>query len=95
VPTTEEKKKLLHHGLPVVSNKTFDAIFHVYAGKKWGQHLEQVKDRLIEENPYLIKFIESQIGKFPPELHNVMFEIAIGTVAVLELQDMVNKKHAK
>jgi hypothetical protein len=43
----------------------------------------------------LIKFIESQIGKYPRELHNAMFEIAIGTVAVLQLQDLVAKKDAQ
>jgi hypothetical protein len=95
MPIAEEKKKLLDQGLPVVSSKTLDALFHVYAGKKWGQHLEQVRDRLIQENPNLIKFIESQIGKFPRELHDAIFEIVIGTVAVLELQEMVDRKNVK
>jgi hypothetical protein len=95
MPTADEKKKLLDQGLPVVSSKTYDAIFHVYAGKKWGQHLARVRDKLIQGNPHLIKFIENQIGKYPRELHNAMFEIAIGTIAVLELQDKVDNKDTK
>jgi hypothetical protein len=39
MPIIEPKKELFSQGLPVVSAKTIDAIFQVYAGKKWGNIL--------------------------------------------------------
>jgi hypothetical protein len=59
------KKKLARGGLPIVSGDTIDAIHHVYAGKKWGKYLTAFRDRLLQENPHLVTFIESQIGKYP------------------------------
>jgi hypothetical protein len=81
--------------LPVVSGNTIDAIYHVYGGQRWGEHLTGYKDRLIHENPHLVKFIESQISKFPPNIHTAMFEIVIGTLTVLEHQGLVNAKRQK
>jgi hypothetical protein len=78
--------------LPVVSAKTVDAIFQVYAGKKWGKHLSELRDRLLQENPELVKFIENQVGKYPPESHNAMFEVIMGVISVLDHQAMVDKK---
>ena len=92
--SADQQKKTAGQRLPIVSGNTVEALHHVYAGKKWGKHLTGVRDRLIGENPHLAKFIESQISKYPRALHNAMFEIAIGTVAVLELQNMVDKKGA-
>jgi hypothetical protein len=82
-------------GLPVVSGHTIDAIYHVYGGKRWGEHLTAYKDRLIHENPELVKFIERQISKFPRNMHTAMFEIVIGTLTLLEHQTMVNAKRQK
>jgi hypothetical protein len=79
-------------GLPIVTGNTIDAIHHVYAGKKWGQHLTAVRDRLIHENPHLVKFIESQISKFPSNIHTAMFEIVTGTLTVLEHQSLAKAK---
>ena len=70
----EKQKKQTHIGLPIVSNKTVDAIHHVY------------------ENPHLVKFIESQIGKYPQSTHTAMFEVVIGTLTVMEHQFLVDKK---
>jgi hypothetical protein len=89
--TYKQKKKLSGKGLPVVSSNTIDAMFQVYAGKKWGKHLSEVRDRLLQENPHLVKFIENQVGKFPVELHNPLFEIFIGAISALEHQIMVDK----
>jgi hypothetical protein len=87
-----EKNKLIKQYLPVVSKKTLDALHHVYAGKKWGVHLTELREDLLRDNPNLVKFIESQVGKYPRELHNAMFEIVIGTIAILRLQGMVDEK---
>jgi hypothetical protein len=64
----------------------------VYAGKKWGKHLSVFRDRLIQENPQLVKFIESQISKYPQSLHTAMFEVVIGTLSILENQSLVDAK---
>lgn len=80
------------HGLPVVSKSTFDSIWENYTKReRWGDHLEEVKVRLLQENPYLTRFIESQVSKFAPELHNEVFAILVGTIAVLEHQASANK----
>jgi hypothetical protein len=49
----------------------------------------------VEKNPHLVKFIESQIGKYPQSLHTAMFEIVIGTLSVMEHQSLVDKKDSK
>jgi hypothetical protein len=89
---TGEKSVLLGQGLPVVSNKTIDALYQVYAGKKWGIHLTELREILLRDNPNLAKFIERQVGKYPPEFHNAMFEVVIGTIAVLRLQGVMDEK---
>jgi hypothetical protein len=92
MPIIEPKKELFSQGLPVVSAKTVDAIFQVYAGKKWGKHLAELRDRLLQENPRLVKFIENQAGKYPSKLHNAMFEVIMGVISVLDHQAMVDNK---
>ena len=88
----DSNKTLLNQGTPEVSKKTLDAVYEVYAGKKWGIHLSEVREILLRDNPNLVKFIERQVGKYPRELHNAMFEVVIGTIAVLRLQWMVDEK---
>ena len=78
--------------MPWVSNKTIDALYQVYAGGKWGKHLTELQGILLRDNPNLVKFIESQVGKYPRELHNAMFEVVIGTLAVLRLQGLLDEK---
>jgi hypothetical protein len=77
-------------GLPIVSPHTIDAIQHVYAGKKWGKQLTEYKDRLLQENPHLVRFIENQVSQYPRSLHAAMFEVVIGTLTVLEHQALVD-----
>jgi hypothetical protein len=93
--STKQQKTTIGHGLPIVTGKTLDAIHHVYAGKKWGKHLTAVRDRLVQENPQLVRFIESQIGKYPRNLHTAMFEVVIGTLTVLEHQTLVENGGVK
>jgi hypothetical protein len=77
-------------GLPVVTRESIDSIKQMY-GEKWGEHLEEVKARMVKENPVLVEFINNQVGKYPPQLHNPMFEVIVGTIAVLEHQARANK----
>ena len=95
MPITGEKNKILDQGLPVVSNKTIDALYQVYAGKKWGVHLNELREILLRDNPNLAKFIERQVGKYPRELHNSMFEVVMGTIAVLRLQRLYDEKQGE
>lgn len=80
-------------GMPKITEETVKTIFdsHTKGTENWGQHLEDVKTRLIEEQPNLTKFIEGQVGKYPPELHQALFEIAMATYAVLEQQANSNQ----
>jgi len=79
-------------GLPVVEASTVGAMWQNYTTREsWGSHLEEVKQRLLDENPELVGFVESQVGKFPSELHTPMFEMVIGAVAVFESQAEANR----
>ena len=86
------KKLLTTQNLPIVSNQTIDAIYQIYTGKKWGKHLNEVRKHLLLSNPNLVKFIENQVGKYPPAVHDAMFEVVIGTLAVLRLQGLLDEK---
>jgi hypothetical protein len=90
--TIDGKKLLSKQGIPVISNQTLDAVYEVYVGNKWGIHLTELKENLLRDNPNLVKFIESQVGKYPRELHNDMFEVVMGTIAVLRLQGLLDEK---
>ena len=82
-------------GLPVVSQTSVSAVESQFTrggeGHKWDEHLESVKARLLNENPHLVEFMEKQVGKFPQELHTPMFEVIVGTIAVLEHQANANR----
>jgi hypothetical protein len=57
-----------------------------------GIHLTELREDLLQDNPILVKFIESQVGKYPREIHNAMFEVVMGTIATLRLQGKVDEK---
>jgi hypothetical protein len=79
-------------GLPVVEASTVEALWQNYTTREsWGGHLEDVKQRLLDENPELVGFVESQVGRFPSELHTPVFEMIVGAIAVLESQAEANK----
>jgi len=60
-----------------------------------GKHLNEVKENLMRSNPNLVNFIESQVGKYPRNLHNAMFEVVIRTIAVINLQGLLDEKNAE
>jgi len=91
MPIIDRKKRFSKQNIPVVSNQTIDVLYQVYAGEKWGTHLTEVRENLLRDNLNLVKFIESQVGKYPRELHTPMF-VVIGTIAVLQLQGMLDEK---
>ena len=88
----DKKKTSSIQDIPVVSSQTIDALHHVYAGKKWGIHLNELKEHLIRVNPNLVKFVESQVSKNPYELHNAIFEVVLGTIEVIRLQGLLDEK---
>ncbi len=91
-PTPKETS----HGLPVVTQATIDSIWQHYTTvRSWDSHLEEVKTRLIIENPELVKFIESQVSKYPSVIHNSMFEVIVAAIAILEHQAEANKLASK
>ena len=88
----DKKKVILRQGIPVISPQTIEALYQVYVGEKWGIHLSEVRENLIRDNPKLVTFIASQVGKYPRELHNAMFEVVMGTIAVIRLQGLLDEK---
>ena len=79
-------------GLPVVSAESVVAIYDTYTKhENWGNHLEEVKKRIVQENPALVSFIEMTVGKYPPSMHNSLFEVFVATIAILEHQAEANK----
>jgi hypothetical protein len=46
----------------------------------------------MQENPHLVKFIESQVSKFPSNMHTPIFEVVIGTLTVLEHQALADTR---
>lgn len=81
--------------LPIVSEDTVKAIVSQFTTggevRGWGEHLEQVKAELIKENPHLVSFMEILVGRYPQQLHTPMFEVIVGTIAVLQHQASANK----
>ncbi len=87
------EKEATSKGLPVVTEDTVNITFrsHEKGSEKWGDRLERTKRQMVQEQPHLVKFIESQVGKYPKGLHNALFEIAVGTYALLEQQSRSNR----
>ena len=87
--------KYTSKGMPLISQETLDALVSRYAGKRngdWGQYITEVQQRLVREDPVLVKFLEMQVvSKFPRELHTPVFEILVGLYAVLENQTEANR----
>ena len=81
-----ELPKRTSRGLPVVTQDTIRGLIQSdqMVEQRWGKRLEEVKARLIREQPALVEFLESQVGKFPPEIHNALFEIGVDVYSVLE-----------
>ncbi len=95
--STSNKQKLTSKGLPVVTQDGVAALWETYTvgGERWGVRLTEVQKRLIQEQPALFSFIESQINKYPHELHKPIFEVVIGTIAVLEDAAEANQLSSK
>lgn len=78
-------------GIPVISGETLEALKSQYTnnsgdGQTWGERLTDMQERVITTNPNLVSFIEMQVGKFPAELHQPMFEVLMGTMVLIERQ---------
>ena len=88
-----EGETLTSKGMPKVTEETAKTITDEFtkAPGKWGEHLERVKARMVQEQPHLTKILEGQVGKFPKEMHNALFEISVSTYAILEQQANSNK----
>jgi hypothetical protein len=89
------ESKLTSSGLPVVTEATVRAITSQFTtggeGRSWGSHLEDVRKRLIIENPHLVKFINKQVDRYPQETRASIIEVVVGTIALLEHQANANK----
>ncbi len=78
-------------GSPVISAETVEALKSQYTdnsgdGQTWGDRLTDMQHKVIDNNPRLVEFVEMQVGKFPQELHQPMFEVLMGTMVLIERQ---------
>jgi len=86
-------------GIPHVSAETLKALKSQYTdnsgdNQTWGERLTKTQEELIATNPHMVEFIEMQIGKFPKELHQPMFEVIIGTLVLVERQTQADALNA-
>ena len=89
-------------GLPIITRECKDDLYNSLADKQllhgetaYGDFLGDTKHRLTEENPILLEFINEQVGKYPPQLHNPMFEIICGIYGLMEKQNDDYKQKRK
>jgi hypothetical protein len=90
MPTRQTKA-----GIPVVSKVTLEAFSERYTKTKnndWGDLLSDAQKRMVDENPYLVKHIEAQVGMFPKEAHNAILAVIVGVYKLLEHQAQINKE---
>lgn len=78
-------------GIPVISDDTLEALTSQFTGhngdgQSWGDRLTEMQSKLLETNPNLVKFIEIQVGKYPGQLHQPMFEVIVGSMVLVERQ---------
>ena len=78
-------------GIPVISAETLEALKSQYTdnsgdGQTWGERLTDMQEKVVATNPNLVAFIEMQVGKYPRELHQPMFEVLMGTMVLIERQ---------
>ncbi len=78
-------------GIPVISGETLEALRSQYTdnsgdGQTWGERLTDMQEKVVATNPKLVQFIEMQVGKYPSELHQPMFEVLMGTMVLIERQ---------
>lgn len=79
-------------GLPVISEAVFESLVANHANNNtWGSHLEEVKERVMIENPYLAAYIESQLRRYPEEMQIPIAETVMGVLTFLEQQATTNK----
>lgn len=93
---SERERPTTSRGMPIVSEETIKSLVDTYlkGRENWGQRLQDAKARMVEEQPALVNFIEQQVGKYPPEIHLPIFEIAVAMYTVLEQQansDMLSR----
>jgi len=55
-------------------------------GTEYGAFLNEVKQRMIEEDPVLTTFIEAQLSMYSPEHQQDMFKVVMGLYGLLEAQ---------
>ncbi|MEI7521876.1 MAG: hypothetical protein WCJ86_00180 [Candidatus Saccharibacteria bacterium] len=86
-----EKQPSDEASIPVISGETLEALKSQYTnnngdGQAWGERLTEMQNKVMATNPNLVAFIEMQVGKYPSELHQPMFEVLVGTLVLLERQ---------
>lgn len=78
-------------GIPIISAETLEALMSQYNdnsgdGQKWGERLNDMKDKVVATNPNLVKFMEMQVGLITEDFHLPMFMALMGTLVLIESQ---------
>ena len=89
--STPESSPQGQPGIPVISGETLEALKSQYTdnsgdGQTWGERLTDMQEKVVATNPNLVQFIEMQVGKYPAELHQPMFEVLMGAMVLIERQ---------
>lgn len=77
--------------IPIISSDTLEALRSQFSdnsgdGQSWGDRLTDMQTELIEKNPHLVDFINQQVGRYPVEFHQPMFEVLMATLVLIERQ---------
>ena len=83
----KDKRKYTIVSLPIIQEETLKDLLNNYSDTPyWGKFLEDTKNRLIEEDPVLEKFIDKLLKQQPPETYQSCLEVTIGVYAILACQ---------
>ncbi len=74
--------------LPVIDVDTREGIVAEFTreGASWSAKLIEFRDRLVSTNPELATHMEFLASKFPAEVHESLFIVALGSLAIVDRQ---------
>lgn len=74
--------------LPIVTEVTLMNIIESdrKGSDDWGKKVQRTGQQLLADNPQLVKFIDSQLAKYPEIIHDQIADVLLAVIAVLEQQ---------
>ena len=74
--------------MPVVNIETIDALVSRYKGRTsdWGNYLEEVRARMIRENPEFVRYSNILLSNFDPQIRDEVATVVVEIYAAIESQ---------